>query len=85
MIQYEMTQYNTFNLQLCNSLLNKLKSGIKNSFEIKKSSFIECDQSFIDKAYLPCKLLLTDIQVSRTRKTFANDSSDDITLKNLTI
>ena len=31
-----MTQYNTFNLKLCNALLNKLKSGIKNGIEIKK-------------------------------------------------
>ena len=29
-----MTQYNTINLQLCNSPLNKLKSGIRNGNEI---------------------------------------------------
>ena len=29
-----MTQYNTFNVKLSNSLLNKLKSGIKNCTEV---------------------------------------------------
>ena len=29
-----MTQYNTLNVKLSNSLLNKLKSGIKNGTEI---------------------------------------------------
>ena len=32
-----MTQYNTFHVKLCNSLLNKLKSGIKNGTEIKRN------------------------------------------------
>ena len=29
-----MTQYNTLNVKLSNSLLNKLKSGLKNGTEI---------------------------------------------------
>ena len=29
-----MTQYNTLNIKLSNSQLNKLKSGIKNSTEV---------------------------------------------------
>ena len=29
-----MTQYNTLNVKLSNSLLNKLKSGIKNGTEV---------------------------------------------------
>ena len=32
-----MTQYNTLNVELSNSELNKLKSGIKNSTEINSN------------------------------------------------
>ena len=34
-----MTQYNTLNVKLSNSKLNKLKSGIKNGTEV---TFIKC-------------------------------------------
>ena len=33
-----MAQYNTFNVKLSNSQLNKLKSGIKNETEVNESS-----------------------------------------------
>ena len=33
-IKYKMTQYNTLNVKLSNSQLNKLKSGIKNGTEV---------------------------------------------------
>ena len=36
-----MTQYNTVNVKLSNSQLNKLKSGIKNNAEVTES-FIKC-------------------------------------------
>ena len=32
--QYKMTQYNTLNVKLSNSLVNNLKSGIKNGAEV---------------------------------------------------
>ena len=32
--QYKMTQYNTLNVKLSNSKLNKLKSGIKNGTKV---------------------------------------------------
>ena len=32
--QYKMTQYNTLNVKLSNSQLNKLNSGIKNGTEV---------------------------------------------------
>ena len=32
--QYKVTQYNTLNVKLSNSQLNKLKSGIKNGTEV---------------------------------------------------
>ena len=37
-----MTKYNTSNIKLSNSRLNKLKSGIKNGTEVTKS-FNKCD------------------------------------------
>ena len=36
-----MTQYNTLNEKLCNSQLNKLKSGIKNGTELTFENFIK--------------------------------------------
>ena len=38
-----MSQYNTLNVKLSNSQLNKLKSGIKNGTEL---TFSECCWSF---------------------------------------
>ena len=69
-----MTQYSTLNVQLSNSQLNKLKSGIKSSTEgnLKTSSNIVGDSN--DKNNFPHKLLLTNTQVSRLRKAFANNS-----------
>ena len=32
--QYKMTQYNTLNVKLSNSLVHNLKSGIKNGAEV---------------------------------------------------
>ena len=41
-----MTQYNTLNVKLSNSQLNKLKSDIKNRTEITLKSFIKFDWKF---------------------------------------
>ena len=70
-----MTQYNTLNVKLSNSQLNKLKSGIKNGTEValKLLSNIVGDSN--DKSNFPHKLLLTNTQVSKLHKTFANNSS----------
>ena len=40
-----MTQYNTLNVKLSNSQLNKLKSGIKNGTEITFENCIKCCRS----------------------------------------
>ena len=60
-----MTQYNTLNVKLSNSQLNKLKSGIKNGTEVtlKISSNVVGDSN--DENNFPHKLLLTTTQVSR--------------------
>ena len=73
-----MTQYNSLNVKLSNSQLNKLKSATKNKLEvvIRLSSNIISN----DETNFPHKLLLTDRQVSSLRKSFANNSSTDIKL-----
>ena len=67
------TQYNTLNIKLSNSHLNKLKSVIKNGTEvaIKFSSNVVVD--FNDETNFRHKLLLTVTQVPRIRKAFANN------------
>ena len=65
-----MTQYNTSNIKLSNSQLNKSKSGIKNGNEtttFKISSNVVGDSN--DRKQLH-KLLLTKAQVSKHRKAF---------------
>ena len=73
-----MTQYNSLNVKLSNSQLNKLKSAIKNETEV----VLRLSSNIIDdnETNFPHKLLLTDSQVSNIRNTFANNSSVDIKL-----
>ena len=73
-----MTQYNSLNLKLSNSQLNKLKSAIKNETEVvlRLSSNMIGD----NETDFPHKLLLTNIQVSNLCKALANNSSTDIKL-----
>ena len=75
-----MTQYNTLNVKLSNWQLNKLKSGIKNgNFEM----FINFFGDFNDEKNFPHKLLLTNTQASKLRKSFANSSSANIKLSRI--
>ena len=73
-----MTQYNSLNVKLSNSQLNKLKSAIKNETEavFRLSSNMIGDHE-ID---FPHKSLLTNRQVANLRKAFANYLSTDIKL-----
>ena len=73
-----MTQYNSLNVKLSNSQLNKLKSAIKNETEVvlRLSSNMIGD----NETDFPHKLLLTNRPVSNLRKAFANNSSTDIKL-----
>ena len=75
-----MTQYNSLNVKLSNSQINKFKSVIKNENEVilRLSSNMIGDSN--DKANFPHELLLTDRQVSSIRKAFANNSSINIKL-----
>ena len=73
-----MTQYNILSVKLSNSQLNKLKSGIQNGTEVtlKISSNIVGDSN--NENNFPHKLLLTNTQVSKLCKDFANFSSANI-------
>ena len=75
-----MTQYKILNVKLSNSELNKLKSSIKNNTQVivNLSSNVVGDSS--DESDFPHKLLLTNTQVSRLCKAFANNSSDNTKL-----
>ena len=75
-----MTQYNTLKVNLSNSQINKLKSGIKNGIEVtlKISSSTVGDSN--DENNFPQKILLTNTQVSKLRKGFAYNSSANIKL-----
>ena len=75
-----MTQCNALNVKLSNSQLNKLKSGIKNNTEVtlKLSSNVFGNSN--DKNNFPHKLLVTNTQVSRFCKAFANNFSANIKL-----
>ena len=75
---YKMTQYNSLDLKLSNSQLNKLKSAIKSETEIvlRLSSNMIGD----NKTNFLHKLLLTNRQVANLRKAFANCLSADIKL-----
>ena len=61
-----------------NSQLDKLKSGIKNDTEVtlKISSNVLVDSNLENNS--PHKLLLTNTQVSKLCKPFANNSSANI-------
>ena len=69
-----MTQYNSLNVKLSNSQLNKLKSIIV----LRLSSNMVGNSD--DEINFPHKLLLTNRQVRNLRKTFANSLSTDIKL-----
>ena len=73
-----MTQYNSLNVKLSNSELNKLKSAIKNESELvlRLSTNMVGD----DETNFPHKLLLFNRQVSNLRIVFANRSSTNIKL-----
>ena len=73
-----MTQYNSLNVKLSNSQLNKFKSAIKSETEVvlRLSSNMIGD----NESNFPHKLLLTNRQVANLRKAFANYLSTDIKL-----
>ena len=73
-----MTQYNSLNVKLSNSQLNKLKSAIKNETEVV--SRLSSNMIGNNETNFPLELLLTDRQISSLHRSFANNSSIDIKL-----
>ena len=75
-----MAQYNSLNVKLSNSQLNKLNCAIKNEKEVvlRFSSNMIGNSNY--EINFPLGLLLTNIQVANLRKAFANNSSTNIKL-----
>ena len=73
-----MTQYNSLNVKLSNSQLNKLKSAIKNGTHVVLRLSSNMIGNSDDEANFPHKLLLTNRQTLSLRKTFNNHTSVDI-------
>ena len=73
-----MAQYNSLNVKLSNSQLNKWKSEIKNKAEVVLMLSPNIIGNSNDDTNFPHKLLLTNRQVANVRKIFANNSSTDI-------
>ena len=75
-----MTQYNTLNVKLSNSKVNKLMSAIKSKTQVVLKLSSNMIGNSNDETKFPHKLLLADRQVANLCKAFANKSSTDIML-----
>ena len=75
-----MTQYNSLNVKLANSQLNKLKSAIKNETDVILRLSSNMIGNSDDETNFPHKLLLTNREVANIRNAFANHTSTDIKL-----
>ena len=73
-----MTQYNSLNVKLSNSQLNKLKSAIKNGTDLVLRLSSNMVGNSVDETNFPHKLLLTNRQTFSFRKAFNNYTSADI-------
>ena len=73
-----MTQYNSLNIKLSNSQLNKLKSAIKNETEL----VLRLSSNMIgnNETNIPYRLLLANRQASNLCRAFANYLLADIKL-----
>ena len=75
-----MTQYNSLNVKLSNSQLNKLKSAIKNGTDLSLRLPSNMIGNSDDETNFSHKLLLTNRQVANLRKAFSNHTLTDIEL-----
>ena len=73
-----MTQYNSLNVKLSKSQLNKLKSAIKNETEVVL--WLSSNMIGVNETNFPHKLLLTNRQVANLCKALSNYLSADIRL-----
>ena len=75
-----MTQYNSLNVKLSNSQLNKIKSSIKNENNVVLRISSNRVSNSNDNTNFPHEFLLTNRQVANIRKAFAKNTSTDIKL-----
>ena len=75
-----MTQYNSLNVKLSNSQLNKPKSSIKNETHVVLRISSSMVGNSNDNTNFPHELLLTNRQVANICKAFAKNTSIDIKL-----
>ena len=75
-----MAQYDSLNVKLSNSQLNKLKCAMKNKTEVVLRLLSNMIGNFDDKINFLHELSLTNRQVANLRKAFTNNSSTDIKL-----
>ena len=68
-----MTQYSTLAVKLSNSQLNDLKPAIRNGTKVTLNLSLNVVGDSNDETNYPLKLLLTNTQVSKLHKAFAND------------
>ena len=73
-----MTQYNSLNVKLSNSKLNKLKPAIKNRTDVILRLSSNMLGNSNDEANFPHKLLSTNRQILSLRKASNNHTSADI-------
>ena len=73
-----MTQYNTLNVKVSNSQLNKLKSAIKNGTGVTLNLSSNSIGNSNYETNFSRKLLLADKQISKIRIVFGNGSSANI-------
>ena len=73
-----MTQYNSLNVKLLDSQLNKLKSAIKNESDVVLRISSSMVGNSNDNTNFLHKFLLTDRQVANIRKAFSNNLSRDV-------
>ena len=75
-----MTQYNSLNVTLSNSQVNKLKSAIKNGTDVVLRLSSNMVGNSNNETDFPHILLLTNRQILSYRKAFAEHISVDIKL-----
>ena len=75
-----MTKYNSLNIELSNSQLNKLKSTVKNETKVVLRLSLNMIGNSDDETNFPHKLLWTNRQVPNLSKAFANHLSTNIKL-----
>ena len=75
-----MVQYDSLNVKLSNSQLNRLKCAMKNKTEVVLRLLSNMIGNFDDKINFPHELSLTNRQVANLRQAFTNNSSTDIKL-----